>query len=162
MPPRAQSDAERRPSPFPWPPVLFVLALAAGLILGRIQPLPWPGLDDTAARVIGTGFGVAGLALMLWAVWTLHKANTTVMPHKRVDHLVTGGPYRFRRNPIYLGEVFLLLGAAEIDKNIWLVIVAPLFAAAVTWLAVLPEERHLEARFGEAWRDYKSSTRRWI
>jgi protein-S-isoprenylcysteine O-methyltransferase Ste14 len=58
--------------------------------------------------------------------------------------------------------VLLLLGAAELTKNVWFVILAPLFAALVTWLAILPEERHLEAKFGDAYRAYKASTRRWI
>lgn len=162
MPAEYQFDAERRPSPFPFPPVLFACALIAAWLLGRAYPLPWPGLDDTPARVIGLGFGSAGIALILWAAWTLHRGRTTIMPHRRSDHLVTDGPFRLRRNPIYLGETFIMLGAAEIDKNIWFVLLVPVFAAAVTWLAILPEERHLEARFGDAWRAYKASTRRWI
>lgn len=155
-------DALLRPSSFPWPPLLFASALAAAWLLGRSYPLTWPGLDDTAAQVIGIGLGGVGIALILWAAWTLHAAQTTIMPHKGVDRLVTSGPFRWRRNPIYLGEVFLMLAVAEITKNVWFVILAPVFMAAVTWLAVLPEERHLEARFGDAWRDYKARTRRWI
>ena len=84
------------------------------------------------------------------------------MPHRRVDRLVTNGPFRFRRNPIYLGEVFIMLGLAEATKNVWFVAAALGFALLVTWLAILPEERHLEARFGEDWRRYKETARRWI
>jgi protein-S-isoprenylcysteine O-methyltransferase Ste14 len=47
-------------------------------------------------------------------------------------------------------------------KNIWFAILALLYAALVTWLAILPEERHLEAKFGDAYRAYKATTRRWI
>lgn len=156
------TDAAQRPSAFPYPPFLFAAAVIAAWLLGRAYPVPWPGLDDTPARVVGIGFGLLGVALILWAAWTLRRGRTTIMPHKKSDHLVTDGPFRFRRNPIYLGEAFVMLGAAEIDKNIWFVLLVPVFAAAVTWLAILPEERHLEARFGDAWRDYKASTRRWI
>lgn len=162
MPKPSSSDAERRPSPFPWPPVLFVSTLAAAWLLDRAYPLSWPGLDDTPARIVGIGFGALGIILVLWAAWTLHSARTTVMPHKRTDHLVTSGPFRLRRNPIYLGEIFLMFGAAEFTKNVWFAILVPVFALAVTWLAILPEERHLEARFGDRWRDYKARTRRWI
>jgi protein-S-isoprenylcysteine O-methyltransferase Ste14 len=162
MTPDTVRDPALRPSPFPWPPVLFAATLLAAWLLGRAMPLSWPGLDDTPARVIGVGFGVVGLAFILWAAWTLYRARTTIMPHKRVDHLVTSGPFRLRRNPIYLGEVFLMLGAAELTKNLWFVLLVPLFMAAVTWLAILPEERHLEARFGDDWRAYKAKTRRWI
>ena len=153
---------EKRPSAVPWPAVLLVAALGAGALLGRLYPLPWPGLDDLAARVIGYGLGIAGIALMVWGFLTLYRADTTVLPHKRVDRLVTHGAYRFRRNPIYMGEVLIFLGLAQLTGNIWLAIMAPLFAVAVLGLAILPEERHLEARFGEAYLDYKERTRRWF
>ena len=153
---------EMRASAVPWPAVLFVAALGAGVLLGRLYALPWPGLDDLAARVIGYGLGAAGIALMVWGALTLYRANTTVLPHRRVDRLVTHGAFRFRRNPIYMGEVLLFLGLAQATGNIWLAIVAPLFAVAVLGLAILPEERHLEARFGEAYLDYKARTRRWF
>ena len=153
---------DMRPSAVPWPAILLAAALAAGVLLGRLYPLPWPGLDDLPARAIGYGLGVAGIALMTWGTVTLYRANTTVLPHKRADRLVTQGAFRFRRNPIYMGEVLLFLGLAQATGNIWLAIVAPLFAVAVFGLAILPEERHLEARFGEDYLDYKAHTRRWF
>ena len=156
-----QRDSDR-PTAFPWPPVLLAASAVAAWILGRLWPVPWPGLDDTPARIVGIGLGLAGLALMAWAGAALRRRRTTILPHKGAERLVTDGPFRYRRNPIYLADVLLLLGAAELTKNIWFVILAPLFAALVTWLAILPEERHLEARFGEAYRDYKARTRRWI
>jgi protein-S-isoprenylcysteine O-methyltransferase Ste14 len=151
-----------RPSAIPWPPLLFAAALAAGVLLGRFTPLPWPGLDDLAARIIGYGLGATGVALMAWGFLTLYRANTTVLPHRRVERLVTHGAFRFRRNPIYMGEVLLLLGLAQATGNIWMAIMAPLFALGVFALAILPEERHLEARFGDAYVDYKAGTRRWF
>ena len=153
---------EIRPSAIPWPPVLFVGALVAGAFLGRVYPLPWPGLDDLPARVIGYGLGAAGLALMVWGFLTLRRADTTVLPHKRVDRLVTDGAFSFRRNPIYMGEVLLFLGLAQVTGNVWMAIMAPLFAVGVLALAILPEERHLEARFGSAYLAYKERTRRWF
>jgi protein-S-isoprenylcysteine O-methyltransferase Ste14 len=61
-----------------------------------------------------------------------------------------------------MGEVLVLLGLAQAAGNIWMAIMAPVFAAAVLVLAILPEERHLEARFGDAYLDYKARTRRWF
>jgi protein-S-isoprenylcysteine O-methyltransferase Ste14 len=153
---------DTRPSAIPWPPILIVGGIVAALLLGRLYPLPWPGIDDLPARVVGYGLGVAGLALMGWGFLTLHRAETTVLPHKRVDRLVTEGAFAFRRNPIYLGEVLVFLGLAQATGNIWMAIVAPLFAIAILVLAILPEERHLEARFGEAYLAYKARTRRWF
>ena len=56
----------------------------------------------------------------------------------------------------------ILLGLAELTKNVWFVIVAAVFVLLVTWLAILPEERHLEAKFGDEWRAYKARARRWL
>ncbi len=162
MIPAPDSDTSDRPSRIPWPAFLLAGAFVGPLFLGRAYPLPWPSLDDLPARLIGVGLGLAGLALMAWAIATLWRHGTTVLPHKGVSHLVTDGPFRFRRNPIYLGEVLVLLGTAELTKNVWFVVFALLFAVLVTWLAILPEERHLEAKFGQAYLDWKARTRRWI
>jgi protein-S-isoprenylcysteine O-methyltransferase Ste14 len=153
---------EQRPSTVPWPPVLLAGGFVAAALLGRLAPLPWPGLDDLPARIIGYGLGAAGVALVAWGLLTLRNAGTTMQPHKRVDRLVTHGAFRFRRNPIYMGEVLIFLGLAQVTGNIWFAIIAPAFALAVLVLAILPEERHLEARFGEAYLDYKARTRRWF
>ncbi len=69
---------------------------------------------------------------------------------------------RIRRNPIYIADVLMLLGVAELTKNVWFAIFAVAFVPLVTWLAILPEERHLEDRFGDTYRAYKASTRRWF
>jgi protein-S-isoprenylcysteine O-methyltransferase Ste14 len=157
-------DTERisRPTAVPWPPILFMAALLLAWQLGRLYPLAWPGLDDWPARTIGLGFGAAGLALVVWGMISLYVGGTTVQPTRRAARLVTEGAFRFRRNPIYMGEVLLLLGLAELSHNVWLAVLAPLFAIAIQALAILPEERHLEARFGQDYLDYKERTRRWF
>jgi protein-S-isoprenylcysteine O-methyltransferase Ste14 len=154
--------ASSHPSAVPWPPLLLAAVLIGGWLAGRHYPLPWPGLDDLAARLVGYGLGLAGLLLVAWAVLTLYRAGTTVLPHQGADRLVTDGPFRWRRNPIYMGDVLILLGLAQLTYNVWYVALAPVFALAVFWLAILPEERHLESRFGQAYRDYKERTRRWF
>jgi protein-S-isoprenylcysteine O-methyltransferase Ste14 len=151
-----------RPSAVPWPPVLIAAALVIGVLLRRVYPLGWPGTDDLPARVIGYGLGAAGLALVAWGFLTIQRAGTTIWPNKRADHLVTDGAFRFRRNPIYMGEVLIFLGLAELTHNIWFAILVPVLAIALYVLAILPEERHLETRFGQAYLDYKERTRRWF
>ena len=151
------SDPSCRPTAVPWPPVLFFGVVAAALLLNRIYRLPWPGLDDRPG-VVGYAFGVAGVALMVWGLATLHSARTNIWPHKAADRLITHGPFRFRRNPIYMGEILILLGLAQATLNFWFAVMAPVFAVAILLLA----ERHLEARFGEEYLDYKARTRRWF
>jgi protein-S-isoprenylcysteine O-methyltransferase Ste14 len=156
------ASAADRANSFPWPPVLLAAAVLGAWALGRFAPLAWPGMDDTPARAMGLIIGALGLVLIFLGVLTLRRHETTVMPDKAASELVTSGPYRIFRNPIYLGEVMALFGVAELTKNIWFVLAAGLFGLLVTALQILPEERHLEARFGEAYRDYKRRARRWI
>ncbi|MGD9671233.1 MAG: isoprenylcysteine carboxylmethyltransferase family protein [Hyphomicrobiaceae bacterium] len=157
-----REDTVESPSTVPWPPILLVAVVAASALLIRVFPLPWPGLDDVYARFIGLGIGLAGFALIIWAALTMWRHKTTVLPNRGVSELVTDGPFRWRRNPIYLGDALVLLGVAEMTKNIWFAILVPVFMALVTLLAILPEERHLEAKFGDRWRAYRDATRRWL
>jgi protein-S-isoprenylcysteine O-methyltransferase Ste14 len=157
-----QSDPADRPSRIPWPPILLVGILTAAAALGYMRPLPWPGLDDWPARAVGLGLGIAGIALMILSILALRRHGTTVLPDVGASALVTSGPYRRFRNPIYLADCLILLGVAELTKNIWFVVGAVVFSVLVTLLAIVPEERHLERRFGEAYLDYKAKTRRWL
>lgn len=151
-----------QPTRIPWPPLLITGTVLGAIGLEMLVPLAWPGVNDTPARVVGLGFGVIGLFLIGWAALTLRRHRTTIMPHRGADRLVTDGPFAWRRNPIYLGDVFIFLCLAEVTKNVWFAILVPVFILAVTWLAILPEERHLMARFGDAYKAYKERTRRWL
>lgn len=153
---------DERPTSLPWPPILLVIVVAAAVLLGQTWPLPWPGLADLPARVVGVCFGAAGIVLLTAAILTLRRHGTTVQPNAGATILVTTGPFGFFRNPIYLGDALILFGLAEITTNIWFVIGALVFGLMVTWFAIIPEERHLERRFGQAYLDYKAKTRRWL
>lgn len=155
-------DTSDRPSNLPWPPILMVAVIVGAVALGRVAPLQWPGLDDKAAHYVGLGLGVLGIVLVVVSILTLRRAGTTVRPHAGATTLVTSGPYRRFRNPIYLADCLILFGIAEITKNVWFVVASFVFGLLVTWLAILPEERYLERRFGRAYLDYKAKSRRWI
>jgi protein-S-isoprenylcysteine O-methyltransferase Ste14 len=161
MPP-THSPLADRPSRIPWPPLLLLGVVTGAILLGYLRPLPWPGLDDWPARAVGLGLGAAGIVLLVMAILTLRRHGTTVLPDAGATTLVTSGPFRRFRNPIYLADCLILLGLAELTKNVWFVIAAAAFAILVTWLAIRPEEAHLETRFGDAYLDYKAKTRRWL
>jgi protein-S-isoprenylcysteine O-methyltransferase Ste14 len=156
------SDRTDRPSRIPWPPIILIGAIIAAIVLSNLYPISWPGLNDLPARIIGIAVGAGGILLAAWSIWSLHRAKTTVMPHLGSDNLVTTGPYTRFRNPIYIADVMMMLGVAELTKNVWFVVAAAVFILLVTFLAIIPEERHLEARFGDAYRDYKARSRRWL
>lgn len=150
------------PSRVPWPPLLLVASGLAAWGLGRVYPLAWPGQGDLPARIVGLGIGIAGVLLLAWSALTLWRGRTTVRPDRSASALVVEGPYRFRRNPIYIADAMILLGLAELTRNVWLVAAVVPFLLLVTWLAILPEERHLEARFGDEWRAYRERVRRLL
>ena len=155
------SDPARRPNAVPWPPIvlagLIVVALAAGSLL---PPLP-PGVAN-GLWPVGLAFAGAGIALDLWAIATLYRHRTTVLPHRGADRLVTAGPFALSRNPIYLGNTLLLLGAAGIFANLMFLPAALLNMWLIGRLAIAREEAHLASRFGEAWRDYAARVPCWI
>ncbi|HML28567.1 MAG TPA: isoprenylcysteine carboxylmethyltransferase family protein [Hyphomicrobium sp.] len=147
---------------FPWPPALFAAAIITAWLLTSFAPLPWPGLDDAPAHWVGVTFGLLGLLLILSGFATLIANRTTYLPNRPSAKLVTSGPFIRFRNPIYLGEVLLLLYGAELTKSVWFVVAAVLFGILVTVLQIIPEERHLEATFGDEYLNYKARSRRWI
>ena len=155
-------DPRSRPTLIPWPPIVLLAALAGPWLAGHLFPLDWPGENDAPAHLIGLGFGLAGLALVIWAGRTLSREHTTILPHRGASRLVITGPFAWRRNPIYLGDTMMLFGVAELTHNIWFVVSAMLFVALVTWLSILPEERHLAAKFGDEWHRYRERTRRLL
>lgn len=155
--------AAARPNRIPWPPLLYGAALAIGAALGWLVPLGWPqGLAGDALRVAGAGLAVLGLSLDLWSLATLHRARTTVLPHRATERLVTHGPYALSRNPIYLGNTLLVLGLGAAFANPWLMAAALGAARATDRLAARREEAHLAARFGADFSAYRARVPRWI
>lgn len=152
-----------RPNTVPWPPILYLAALAAGIVLQWLVPLPFvpPPLSEILFAV-GWLVVAGALALAIAAARALHRAGTTIMANRATQRLVTAGPFCLTRNPIYLGITMLTIGVGLIAGIWWLLLSALIAAFATVKLAVEPEERHLEARFGKAWRDYARKVRRWI
>ena len=112
----------------PWPPLLLFGAVVGAWALGRVFPLGWPGVDDEAAHSVGLGIGIAGVALLVWSAMTLRRHGTTFLPSRAsATQLVTDGPYAIRRNPIYIADVLMLFGVAELTKNVWFAIFAVAF-----------------------------------
>jgi len=155
--------AKPRHGIIPWPPVVYVVAIALSVVLGMLYPLPWIG-DIFGDLLFGVGwvalFGVA----MLWitAIRVMMRAKTTFDPNAEPDHLVTSGPFGITRNPMYLANTLLLIGVAFITGIAWSLLFAFLAAFATQKLAIEKEEKILAAKFGKKYRDYAKRVRRWI
>lgn len=152
-----------RPNRFPWPPVFYAAALIAGALLGWLVPLPW--ISGISAEVLFAGgflLIAAALAIDAAAMTAMHRHRTTIMPHKKSDHLVTKGGYTVSRNPIYVAHTMLVIGAGLISGIVWFFPLAFIAAYATQKFGIEREEKHLESRFGKYYRDYKKRVNRWI
>jgi protein-S-isoprenylcysteine O-methyltransferase Ste14 len=100
---------------------------------------------------------IAGRSLLIF-----HKARTTTVPGRASAKLVTWGPYRISRNPMYVGLTLAYLGEAGLLKQLWPVIVLPLVLAYINSIVIPVEEARLKEVLGEDYGHYCSRTRRWI
>jgi protein-S-isoprenylcysteine O-methyltransferase Ste14 len=157
------TDIQTRPNRVPWPPIIYLIAIAISIALGLLYPLPWISapLSDILFAA-GWLLVAAMVALDFSAMRTMARAKTTIRPDKASEHLVTTGAFSFTRNPIYLGNTLLMIGVGLITGIVWFLPLAIIAAFATQKLAIEREERHLEARFGKRYRDYAKRVRRWI
>lgn len=152
----AHADTPKYAVPPPLPP--FV-ALALIVILDLLVPVPF--LPQVVQLGVGVPLLVFGVGLWIWGVTGLLRRGESPDPSKATTQLVTGGPYRLSRNPIYTGGTVGLLGLALLlDTATGTAVVVVL--ALVAHNLILSEERYLEAKFGEEWREYRSRVRRWF
>jgi protein-S-isoprenylcysteine O-methyltransferase Ste14 len=154
--------AEDRPDIVAFPPLLALGAVIAAVVLGWLLPLHFLPPPAPVTVLPGLLLIVAALALVLWGDRAFKRAGTNVNPRRPALHLVETGPYRFTRNPMYLGMVVFLFGlglAASLD---WALILTPVLWAALHFGVVLREEAYLSAKFGAPYVAFLGRTRRWI
>jgi protein-S-isoprenylcysteine O-methyltransferase Ste14 len=143
------------------PPLAWGLAVIAGLALNSL--VPWPFLPaDVPAGWLGALVFVLALALFAWAIVTMTRAGSNVPTNRPTTTIVESGPYRFTRNPIYLGMFLGLIGLAIAFDNLWLLLTLVPFALVIRYGVVALEEAYLERKFGEVYRSYRSRVRRWL
>ena len=104
-------DRTARPNAIPWPPILYGGGALLAVLLHQAAPIPTRWLGTPPLQHVGEAMILAGLALDLWAMATMWRAKANILPHRAATALVTHGPFAFSRNPIYLGNTILLLGA---------------------------------------------------
>ena len=145
------------------PPLLYTSTLALGLVAQAVRPLPlMPRGSRLMRRLGGAALLASGLAVAGWAARTMGRAGTSVDVDTPTTALVTEGPYRYSRNPIYLALSALYLGVALLANARWPVLLFPALLA-VMWRGVIErEERYLARRFGEEYLAYRGRVRRWL
>jgi protein-S-isoprenylcysteine O-methyltransferase Ste14 len=142
------------------PPLIFVAGLIAGFALEALLP----GVDLPALVQWGLGSVVVVLALglLIWFNISFSRKGTAVEPWKPTTAIVTTGPYRFTRNPAYLGMALTYVGIALLSSALWVLVPLPIVLAVIDRGVIAREERYLERKFGEEYLGYKRTVRRWI
>lgn len=159
MPKRKEQDHPNT-SRMVHPPVVALLFIVIAYFLGRFISLPLTA--PTILRYIGLALMVVGVLLGIGAFIEFQKAHTTLDPHGSTTQLVTSGIYRFTRNPIYLGFLFIVIGLPLYLGLYWGIVIAPVYIVLTNHLIIQHEEVYLKGKFGEAYTDYTSRVRRWL
>ncbi|MFA5930308.1 MAG: isoprenylcysteine carboxylmethyltransferase family protein [Candidatus Micrarchaeia archaeon] len=138
----------------------FIILLILSILLSFAFPAPaalYAPYMYFGAIIIGFG-----LVMALWGRALFLKGKTTLSPYEVPTSLVTDGPFRISRNPMYLGMASILLGVAVL-LGTWAAFVFPvLFVMTIGALFIPNEERKLEKIFGEKYGKYKKKVRRWL
>lgn len=138
----------------------FLTLLVLSVLLNFIFPVPAflsPPFTYSGFLIVGFGF-----VLAFWSRSLFLRNSTTLQLSEEPTSLVTSGPFRLSRNPIYLGMASILFGVAVLQGTLVALTFPVLFVTVIEFFIIPGEERKLENLFGELYREYKKSVRRWI
>ena len=144
-----------------FPPLLFGSALILGLVLHFLVPLR-VHLPALPARAAGLVLLVGGALLAKWGEKTLHGAGTNVNPGKPTTAIVVNGPFRYSRNPLYLAVTSVYAGVSLLIPAVWPLLLLVVVLIVLQWGVIAREERYLDRKFGEQYREYRTQVRRWL
>jgi len=142
------------------PPLIYIGVFLVGIALQALVPLPW--IPVGLGRVLGPALVVVGIFLASWGVKHFWSSRTSVMPMRPTTTLVRHGPYRFTRNPMYLGFLLVYAGVACWLGFSWPLLLAPVLIWIIAVGVIGREESYLNRKFGHDYREYQSRVRRWL
>ncbi len=149
-----------RPGVIAPPPLIYLAFLVVGLAVGYFYPI---GLFEGGWRYgVGAVLAVFAVGLAVWALPQFRRAGTHVDPYKPDTAIITTGPYRFTRNPLYIGLALLYAGIAIAAASAWALVLLIPALAVIRWGVIRREEAYLETKFGDDYRRYKAGVRRWL
>ncbi len=140
-----------------FPPVITLVCILVQVLLYNLIPL-----SVNLSILLGLFLLFPSLGVIFLALKELHKHETTIYPDGEPEYLVATGPFKYSRNPIYLGMFGIILSMAFLMQSLSALLVPILFILILenTWIP--HEEEKLEEKFKDQWNDYKTSTKRWL
>lgn len=145
------------------PPLLFVAPLLIGLRVNAAHP--WaiaPAKLAESANAVGTALVMTGVALALSAIGLFIRVRTTIIPHHRSRSLVTAGPFRLTRNPMYVALSTVFVGASLVMNAVWPLMLVALPLIYLNRITIPREEALLREAFGTEYDAYSTRVRRWL
>ncbi len=142
------------------PPLIYAGGFALGYLIENF--LPTALFPEFMSACVGWSLIAIGVLITAFALSAFRRARTPVNPYAQTTALVTGGPFRFSRNPLYLALTVIYLGAAGLLNSLWPVLLLPGVLWFMHWGVIIREERYLERRLGPAYQEYKARVRRWL
>ena len=142
------------------PPAIFMVAMVGAYLMDWVWPFRI--IPDAVQYALGIVVILLSFGAMPWTLAAFKRAKTTFDVRRQATALITGGPFRFSRNPTYVAMIALCAGIGIVADNGW---VLPALGAAIAYLhfaVIVAEERHLEYAFGDKYRAYKRRVRRWL
>ncbi|HEY2065789.1 MAG TPA: isoprenylcysteine carboxylmethyltransferase family protein [Gemmatimonadaceae bacterium] len=144
------------------PPLVYVVGLAAGWLLNRWWPAPITAGPSGLRVALGALGVLAWLAIFLGAFAAFRRSRTTIVPNRPATVIVTGGPYRFTRNPMYVSLVALYLGLTLLLNTWWPLLFLPVVVVVIQARVIAREERYLQSAFPAEYGAYAGRVRRWL
>lgn len=142
------------------PPLIYLSGLLIGASLKNQLPVPW--LPRLLRNFLGSSLLGGALLIITFAFRNMKQAGTNVNPAEPTTALVTTGPYLFSRNPLYLGLTMFYAGIALLGNLFWSILLLPVIVRVVNQGVIKREERYLENKFGEQYKQYKERVPRWF
>jgi protein-S-isoprenylcysteine O-methyltransferase Ste14 len=161
-------DIRARPNTVPWPPIVLLGAVIVGGLLGSFFPTllgrAMTGYFPLSWIQVWVGWLMVGLAVVMdfWILTIFKNHKTNIRPDRPAENLVTVGPFAYSRNPIYVGNVAIILGLAMVNGSMWYLLLVPIVSCLIQELAIKREEAHMAMRFGDVWKAYSGTVRRWL
>ncbi len=144
------------------PPFIAAGVFVVAYAVHRFAPLPLAPVPGATQRIVGWGLVAVAVLVSASAVFLFRRAGTTPNPTRPTTALVVRGPYRFTRNPMYVGFALLYIGVTLLVNSTWPFVFFPVMITLLDRLVIAREEAYLEEKFGDAYRSYKARVRRWI
>jgi protein-S-isoprenylcysteine O-methyltransferase Ste14 len=144
------------------PPLVFLAGIGVGVALQRLVAPLRLGLAAPVRVALGVAIAVAGGSLLVWASSLFKRTGQDPRPWLPSPSMIAQGPYRFTRNPMYLGMTLIQIAVGIFIDDLWVCLFAGAALLVVHFIAVRPEEAYLGEKFGEDYARYRASVRRYL